>query len=264
MFDFIRLLKLAVIVATVPLIWAIPHASALTFDMVAPGAEGDDESAQPILQEFYSYLKTHTGESWQGTYHNDDADEIIRFLKKQKRDLAVVSHIFQQSEPEHVPSDELVKTIPLYSDGPAETYYLMGGEKPDQKPERILSSAAQESLSLKTLFPDKKNLHNKKIRVSFNLVKDIGLISSGASSHLVLLSGYEYSVIQKLKNTRPDFQKLKLLYASNPQPSAKVVVLNPKVPVLALKKLKQTLLRMGTDPEGRAILKKLRLKGFVE
>lgn len=237
---------------------------ALTFDMISPGSEGDSESAAPILRELYDYLDAQTGEPWDGAYHNDENDALEVFRRK-RSDLAVVNPVFHDRHAKHLAMKSLLKTIPVYANEPHETYYLVTGPaaaKPNSST-TIFASATQEQLDLGELFPDQTVLQNKKTTFTANILKEINAIAVDSSKNMVLLSGYEYSVIEKLKTTNTRFQKLKLLATSTPQPSASVVVINPDVPQASIEKLKAALLRMNTDPVGQNILQKLRLKGFA-
>lgn len=242
-----------------------PFAKALTFDMIAPGADGDNESAQPVLREFYDYLKNRTGLDWQGTYHND-ADDALAALRHSNTDLAIMSPIFQNQQATKLSVSSFLKTIPVYNSEPVEFYHLLAGPKtaPHSATITVMASSEQEKLSLRALFPDQTNLHTKKITASPQLIQNLNAVATGTASNLILLSGYEFSVIETLKSSLPEFQKLKLIATSAPQPSARVVLINPKLSTVDLNKLKAALLNMNKDQQGQAILKKLRLKGFVE
>lgn len=244
-------------------IFITANVHALTFDMISPGSEGDNESAAPILQEFYDYLKVQTGESWEGSYHNDEGD-ALKVLKRKSSDLAVINPLFHDRHAKHFALPSMLKTIPIYANEPHEKYYIMSGPKVSglNASTIIFASATQEHLDLETLFPAQSLLKNKKAIPTNNLLKEISAMATGTSRNMILLSGYEHSVIEKLKTSNKSFQNLKLQATSLPQPSAHVVVINPDIPQASLEKLKAALLKMNTDPEGQKILQKLRLKGF--
>lgn len=225
------------------------------FSMISPGSEGDNESAQVVLQELYSYLKSNTQENWEGEYFNEEKTALER-LKTGQIDFAIVSYDFFEKFQKKYNYVEILKTIPVYANGPFETLFLLAGPQTKDFQRPISSQNYSKSL-LEKAFPQKTF---SEITVTSDILQAIQNVANGTNPQALLMSGYEYSIVQTFRDSNPDFQKLEIFKSSEPLPSAVVVSLETKPE--QKEKLKKALLRLSQTGEGKTLLKNLRLKGF--
>ncbi|MBF0105514.1 MAG: PhnD/SsuA/transferrin family substrate-binding protein [Deltaproteobacteria bacterium] len=244
----------------------------LAFYIIYPDGEGDTESARPYLGQLYDYLNEKTGLSVDGLYLNDP-DEAVLALKNKGINLAIVSPDFFEQYKDQFQFSPVLKTIPVYSAGPYEKYYIMAEKNVDiadimekNTPVSLFSSKAYDDafLNNKVFY---ENAEIKKITwvlgQSPDIVNTIKEITAGKKNTFVLLTGYEFSVINDLKKKNMDFARLKLVYTSREQPSSPLILIGTERPK-ELPAIKEALLGMPLSLSGNLILKKLRLKGFAE
>jgi len=246
-------------------------AEAVQFYFIHPGGEGDTEEAKPYIAAFYDYLKEQTGLSFDGLYLNDK-DEAVKALKNKEIMLAIVSPEFFSKHKVKYNLNEILKTIPSYSSGPYEKYFIMTNK--DTKLTHLVNTTRKTQLFVSQKY-DSRFLNNvifsenkmiQKIPWNLeetpNVLKTLRKINSGEKDTFVLLTGYEFSVINKLRKRSQDFLELKLVFSSTELPSSTVVVVG-KATETDIDKIKRSLLTMPSTLNGNLILKRLRLKGFT-
>lgn len=245
---------------------------ALTLDFVYPEGEGDASAAAPYLADLFGYVKAKSGLEVQGQYYNDE-DEALEALKSGKTDFAVVSPGFFVKYKDELRLDPILKTIPSYADGPYEKYYVLAGENmvPSQYAAQRGAVALYASQSyaadfIETLVKESSELRN----VVFNLqqtpqiLKALKDVAERKDTAFLLLTGYEYSVLEALKASNPVFTNLKLVYESPEMPSSPLVRVGNAIQQAELSQLKNALIGMGKDSQGKAVLNRMRLSGFAE
>lgn len=247
-------------------------AFALTLNFVYPEGEGDASAAAPYLADFFDYVKSKTGLDIQGEYYNDE-NEAVEVLKSGKTDFAVVSPEFFTQYKDDLVLDPLLKTVPSYASGPYEKYYILAGENmvPSQYAAQrgaaaLYASQSYQSDFIETLIKESTELRN----VTFNLqqtpqiLKILKDVAERKDTAFLLLSGYEYSVLERLKSSSPIFNNLKLVYESPEFPSSPLVRVGNAVQQGELIKIKKALLGMDKDPQGKAVLSRIRMSHFAE
>lgn len=245
------------------------HAKKLGFFIVQPGGEGDTESALPYLTEFFAYLSEQTQVAVDGKYLND-TDEAVGVFKSKSVDLAIVSHAFYEKYKDEFKLKTILATVPSYSAGPYEKYHIMAHAgthlnklEANNVAHNLISSQniSQDFLNKKILGGDLRVSGRKwQIQHADNLLAEIRTVAAGTSSAFILLNGYEFSVINQLKQTRAEFRGLVLVYSSAELPSSKLVTVGEAAPI---ETITQALLTMSTNLKGSVALKNLRLKGFA-
>lgn len=255
------------------LLWSsLAAASNLTFYVIHPEGEGDSNAAKPYLSNLYDYLNQATKLNFSGLYLND-ADDAETALKDKKVNLAIVSPEFYEKFHKKYDLNPVLKTIPIYSNGPYERYYIMAHQS--TKVQNLMDEQTRVNLFSAKDYPEdflngKVFIGNDeikkipwKLQTSSDIVEAIKKVSAGEPNTFVLLTGHEFSVVNKLRRHQKDFEGLKLIYTSKELPSSSLVTIgknnNPE-----LGKIKAALIQMPSSLHGNLILKKLRLKGFAQ
>lgn len=258
---------LALLLITLPAV-----ASEFSFYMIYPEGEGDTEAARPYLARFFDYLKEKTGITVAGLYLNDE-HEGAKALKNKDVNLAIVSPDFFDKYRARFHLEKILNTVPIYATGPYERYYIMAHKDTDIAALRdkeirvnLFSSQNHTDRFLKEkIFTANDQIKQIpwQLRNTGDILGAIKKVAKGTKNTFVLLSGHEFAVVNKLKKRDADFAALKLVYTSRELPSSPLVTVgNQPEPKVA--KIKKALVEMSANLKGNIILKKLRLKGFVE
>ncbi|MCP5465001.1 MAG: PhnD/SsuA/transferrin family substrate-binding protein [Deltaproteobacteria bacterium] len=246
-------------------------ANPLNFSFIYPEGEGDNQTAQPYLKSFFEKIKENGGPELTGNYFND-ADDAQEALEEGQIDFAIVEPLFFERFSKKLKLRPLLKAVPSYSNGAFEKYYIMAFkdtdvtelEKPGIAVNLFASREYNENFLNNQIF--KNNDQIKKVpwysRQTENLLKILKEIDAGKNNTFVLLTGYEFTVINKIKKQGKDFQNLKLVYTSPELPSS-VLVIGKDVPKEQQESLSNALQQMSSSLTGQIALKKLRLKGFT-
>ena len=251
---------------------AVHAQESVDFYFIHPGGEGSADDAKPYLNEFFSYLNEQTGKNFKGIYLND-LDDAVDALKDEKIDMAIVSPSFFSKYRKKFLLQTVLKTIPSYSSGPYEKYFIMTNQNTDitklatsqSKVKLYTSQEYSKEFLNETIFGDNEAIK----KISWHLLPSSDIAATikeiAASDHntFVLLSGYEFSVVNALRKRNPAYKSLKLAFASSELPSSSLVIVGNKQHN-SMGPLKQALLKMPKTLIGNMILKKLRLKGFTE
>ncbi len=231
-----------------------------------------DETTLP-LTNLFDYVKENAGFNLKGKILVGD-DETKQTLSKPEAQVAIVSPDFFEKNKESYQLKKILGTIPSYSTGPFERYYIMTHRDTD------VATLSSRSTSV-TIFASKiysKDFLSSKIFVavenemtkipwfpleSKNIVESIKQIAAGQTDHFALLTGYEFSIINNLRKRNPELIALKLVYSSPQFPSNALVSVGAIDPT-TLAKVKKALVDMTNNLQGNLILKQLKLKGFAE
>lgn len=242
-----------------------------SFYFIYPGGEGDSDAAKPYINSFYEALSQNSGKNFTGEYFNDVLDAVEAF-KSKKVDLAIVSPEFYDEYSAKYNLKQIIKSIPIYSTGPYEKFYIMAYMGVD------FESVVQNMTPIQLVASQKyrKNFLNDKLfygderlqkmpwtlQETTDILAAIKKVAAGQQDAFVLLTGYEFFIIKELKKKNKEFGSLKLFYTSQELPSSPVVVVGDKIGEKDLELIKTALLKMPDSLNGLMILKKLRLKGF--
>lgn len=266
MMSIVKFLLLVILLLVAPRV----RAETVNFFIVQPGGEGDTESAQPYLAEFFSYLGEKTKLTIGGQYIND-ANEALSLFKAKRVSLAIVSPEFYEKYKEQFKLKQVLATIPSYSAGAFEKYHIVAHTGTDlsllTENETTLSLISSQDLSAdflqEKILGDSLLLKRPRwlLQHTDNMLAEIRKVSAGSSSALILLTGYEFSVITELKKTRPEFQGISLVFSSAELPSSTLVTVGSTM--APLKPITEALLTMHESLKGSIALKNLRLKGFA-
>lgn len=250
--------------------WPV-FAQSVSFYVLSSEKEGDPNSTKPYLAEFFDYLKEATDIPVTGMYINTTTEADIDFKQGPVHFAIIPNDYFEQNEKKFNFTKQL-KTMPIYSGGPFERYYIMANLHADilalmeqQTPVRLMATKYySDSFLSEKIFGDNGDI--KKVLWKFEQTPDIleaiKQIAGGDPNVFVFLTGYEFSVVNGLRKQNKDFAKLMLVYTSPELPSSPLVTVGA-VDEVTTTKIKETLLNMSGNLRGDMILKKLRLKGFA-
>lgn len=247
------------------------RAAAVNLYFVQPDGEGDTASAKPYLQSFFDHVAEISGVTVDGLYLNDE-EEAVSALQNKKVQLAVVSPAFYQKYKDKFAFKKILDTIPIYSNGPYEKYYIMAHADTDVL--ALMDQQIRVNLFTGKTYTD--DFLNEKIffgndeikkipwhlRQTDDLFGAIKKIADSGQNTFVLLTGHEFSVINKMRRGSEELSSLKLVYTSKELPSHALVSVNG-FDGQDLKKLTNTLVGLSKTLKGNLVLKKLRLKGFA-
>jgi ABC-type phosphate/phosphonate transport system substrate-binding protein len=248
------------------------RAQAASFYFVHPGGEGDGQSARPYLQGFFDYLEELSGLPFEGKYLNNVEDAEAAF-KEKSIDLAIVSPKFYKQFHKKLHLKRVLKTIPVYSTGPYEKYYIMSGPDVDfqalmkqSKPVHLFASGNYSQGFLRNQLFEGEDLVKVpwKSKQTDDLLAAIKKVAEGEKNSFVLLTGHEFSVVNKMRKKDASFKKLMLVFTSKGLASSSLVMVKDKVSAEDLVKVKKALLKMPESLTGNVVLKRIRLKGFAE
>lgn len=250
--------------------WPV-FAQSVSFYVLSPEKEGDPDSAKPYLAEFFDYLKEETGIAITGMYINTTTNADLDFKQGPVHFAIIPNDYFEQNEKKFNFTKRLM-TMPIYSGGPFERYYIMANLHADiltlmeqQTPVRLVATKYYSDIFLsEKIFGDSGDI--KKVLWKFEQTPDIleaiKQIAGGDPGVFVFLTGYEFSIVNGLRKQNRDFAKLKLVYTSPELPSSSLVTVGV-VDETTTTKIQEALLNMSGNLRGDMILKKLRLKGFA-
>jgi len=262
---------IALFVCFFPLLALATDTQQVSFYVIQPGGDGSTEEAKPYLLEFFDYLREQTGTSFDGLYINSK-NEAVTALQNKGVQLAIVSPEFIATYRDRFNFISVLKTIPIYSSGPYEKYFIMTNKATnlidlaDQNTKvSLYTSGDYDGAFLNNVIFGENEMIKK---ISWQMIQSpdvlniIKEIDAGKTNTFVLLTGYEFSVIQQLKRSN-SLPSLQLVFSSTELPSSHVVTLGSGNTSL-LGTLKTALVNMPNSLKGNMILKHLRLKGFAE
>ena len=222
-----------------------------------PGEAGSTADAGPILDIFFEYINRRIAPSKvEGKYFNT-VDAGKKYVTSQKPTLGIISYSsYVQNRELFNNSKALLATIPNSSGGKTEKYALVGIEKSCSG--GMISS---EPLSLaflrNNLFPQFSE--GTIIKQVDQIIFELRKISDGSINSCAILTPTEATTLKRMSS--PWAKKIKFLSESEAVPTARLLLLSKSWN--GTEKLKETLLSMDKDEEGREILSELRLKAFV-
>lgn len=248
-------------------------AQEIGFYIVSDDNEVTTESRASSLEVFFDYVKENSGFDLKGKFLVG-AVEAKQFFSATTPQVAIVSPDFYEKNKDSYQLKKILGTIPSYSTGPFERYYIMTHRDTDV----ITLSSRSTSVNLFSSKILSKEFLSAKIFVALdnemtkipwfpleskNIVENIKQIAGGQTDTFALLTGYEFSIINNLRKGNPELTALKLVYSSPQFPSSALVSVGTIDPT-TLAKVKKALVDMTNNLQGNLILKQLKLKGFAE
>jgi len=229
-----------------------------------PGGQGDQQSAQPILDAFADALKRNSGGAIDAkVFYLSDMAQGKQFIHNEKPVAAILSLDVFLSQGPAWGAKLIAKTLQLPSGDGTDQYYIMG-----KKGAALPASGALTLVSPRAidagfvsgkLFPQLKAV-TLSVQPSENTVGTLRDIGGGKREGFVLLDRFEYSNVSKLKT--PWASELAVIAESSKVSSAPFVVFPANATPETLKALESALLKLGGDSAAKETLGTLRLKGF--
>lgn len=246
-----------------------PSAHALHFYFLFPNGEGDTQSAQPYLDNFFSHLQNYSKLQFTGQYLNDDK-EIFDILQNTKADIILLPHSLINKISNVSIYTQIAKVIPLYSSGAFEKYYLLTHKanafenhlSEKKKIPLYLSATLTFDVLMESFMNSKWSLNQFQQIKTNELFSKIMAIAENKEKSAILLSQYEYHLINKLKSSNPNFKNLKTLFETQHLASPKVLVNTSKLSQKEIQTLQKSLIQLQQNPKSKEVLKNLRLSGF--
>ncbi len=240
------------------------HAAPLKILFFYPGGQGDQASAQPILDSFSESLKKNSGGQLEAkvTYISDSAQGRA-FIQNEKPSAAMLSVDSYLKYGNAWGAKVIAKALQIPSGDGSDQYFILGkkGATLPNSGNLVLVSPREIEVEFVTgkLFPQLKGTH-LSVQASQNTVGTLRGIGSGTKEGLVLLDQFEYANLSQLKT--PWAANLELLATSPKVSSAPFVVFPNQASSELIAMLGKALLQMTQDPGAAETLGTLRLKGF--
>lgn len=225
-----------------------------------PGEAGSTEEAQPVLNEFFDFLKSKDPKlAFTGAYFNTIEDGRA-YLAKDKPTLGIVSFAtWTTRASDFTGAKVLLATLPLPHGAAAERYALVGTEPlADNGRALYLSEPLERAFITSKLFPSLPA--SLKLETTSSLLKKLKDMSEGIAQGYALLTPIEANTLASISAAWA--QKLKVRATSTPVPTARVVLFTPAY--ANVDALTAALIAMKNDPKGKEILESLRLTGFAQ
>jgi len=223
-----------------------------------PGEAGSTEDAQPIIDEFFSYLSKKLGDvTIHGRYYNS-VNGGLQYIARRRPAVGIVSYaaLTQYRDKLGGPS-VIMATLPLPGGKATERYALVGRVK-KLKPGAVLLSSEplKKSFVKQHLFSELPG--DAIITPTEQIFSGLKRIAAGELDAYAILTPIEAATLAKLKS--PWAKELVVIERSESVPTARVLLFDPAWS--DTQKLKRILADAGRDPEAKEILLELRLKGF--
>lgn len=240
------------------------NAAQTSFYFIEPHGEGTTEDAQSLIDGFFSDFERLSGKKLTGSYLNDP-DLIKKAFQKKKIDYAILPYDFYKNHKDRYKLQVIGQIIPLYSNGPYETFYLYTHKDRQIQPfsEREVFSSklfANPQNTFKILFPNYKA--KTTIKPANNILEKLKSLNNKTSSTPVLLTSFENHIIQSLLKNSKSFQNLKLLSTSEKSP-ASVLITTISNQNNTQDNLLPELYKLHSDEKGKQNLKELRIKKII-
>ncbi|MBT3182651.1 MAG: hypothetical protein HN337_09130 [Deltaproteobacteria bacterium] len=235
------------------------HAHAADANMIFwyPGEAGSTTEAQPVLDIFFEYVNKRIAPAkLEGNYFNS-VESGIKFIKSKKPILGIISYsAYVQNKDLFNNAKALLATITNNSGGKTERYSLVGMGT-DCSAGIISSEPFSIEFTRNNLFPqlpaDTTTKHVDQI------IFELRKISEGTANSCAILTPTEAATLKRMSS--PWAKKIKFISESEAVPTARLLLLSQSWD--GTEKIKNTLIAMDKDEEGREILSELRLKGFI-
>ena len=222
-----------------------------------PGEAGSQAEAQPLLDAFAKLLSTSAPTSLQASYFNDE-NLGRQYIEKNKPSFGILSYsVWEKWQVSHPESKILLQTVPSHGQV-TEKYLLVGKTAPAGLITLISSEPLSEQFISHKLFPQAQ--WKISARSSKQLLFKLKELAEGKWNGYCLLTPREAASFQALKS--PWKQQLIFSQASQPVPSARLVVLNANTANLT--EWKNTFLQLSKNPQAAEVLDELSLRGFAE
>lgn len=251
----------SVLIITIFALAAVVQAKDYKFVFWYPGEAGTAEQAQPVLDALFDYLnKKIDGATFSGKYLNTDKAGLS-YIKNSKPEFGILSSLAIDQNKSSLTSHSIIaRTKPLPLGTTTEEYCIVGFKADWTVPSTL---TVYTSLPISDSFFKKHFMTNFSSKVEIKrtdaMLKTLKELSSTNSSQAVaLLTPFEKFSIDRMKS---DWTKnIRPIQTCQTFPTAPLVFFGSKPEITD--KLLTTLKEMNTDPEGKQILKTLRLVGF--
>lgn len=242
-------------------LFAISSAQAASLKMILwyPGEAGSTIEAQPILDEFFSYLNEKIApDTISGRYFNKVSDGLD-YLKKERPAIGIVSYAtFIQQKAALKNSSVFLSTLPSPEGKPTEQYVLVGHDSKIPSGALVLSSEPLSAQFVRSeLFPTVPS--NTKLTSTPQLIAKLKEIGDRKIVAFAILTPTEAATLAKISATWS--QGIKIIDRSKPVPTARMLLFDPSIK--NIDKIKAAFLNAGQDPKAREILNEMRLVGFA-
>jgi hypothetical protein len=259
-----KILKLLLITTFAFLPISFAHAAPLKMLFFYPGGQGNQEQAQPLLDNFSAALKKASqGKIEAQITYISDPTEGLQFIKTQKPQAAILGLESYYKYGNELGAKVIAKTLQLPSGDGTDQYFLLGksgATLPTSGSLQVSSTRPLDpSFISEKLFPQWKDL-KIEVQPTANSVGELRAIGSGSKQGFVLLDQFENANISKLKT--PWATALTVLAQSQKVSSAPVFVFSQNIPANEAQELENALVEVGSDNSAKSTLADLRLKGF--
>ncbi len=224
-----------------------------------PGEAGSTEEAQPILNEFVSYLGKKDDTLKLTAKYFNTTESGLDFIQKNKPSIGIVSFAAWEEHKKDFPEAEpILITKPLPDGNTTQEYFLVGA---NDKPINNIIVYSTEPLT-KNLIQEKLKLADHYTIIAKQtdqILQKLKAIGSGELDALAILTPIEGATLLKIKSDWS--KKIKVLKKSEPVPTAGVILFTPDANLKT--KLQDELIKLDADPEAKDLLAELRLMGFA-
>ncbi|MBU4484323.1 hypothetical protein KKA47_02765 [bacterium] len=222
-----------------------------------PGEAGSAEDAQPVLDAFFEYLSTKLNDSKITGIYENSSERGLRYVQTQKPALILASHAaYIQSNHVFNGGENYLTTLPYPKRKAVEIFYLVSLEK-EIGPNSVVYTSQPMTWDYLVKEFDWNLPKSVNIITTPNLFTKLKFIGQGKEKAFAILTPIERYA---LKNLKMDWaKKIDIVLASKEIPAPKIRTFSAVPP-----ELRDVLIKMSKDKEGKEILHELRLAGFGE
>lgn len=223
-----------------------------------PGEAGSTEEAQPLLDEFFEYLKKKNSKlDIKGAYFNT-VEGGKKYIKKNKPALGIISYPAYLMNKDALRNAKVILATLPRPYGKATEEYSLVGTKPlaDNGFTIYMSEPLSRTFITNNLYP--KLPSSLKLEQTNGVLGKLKKLAAGELKGYALLTPIEAYTLSKM--SAQWIINLSTLETSKPIHSARFVMFGD---YKNLDALTSTLMGMKKDTEGKDILEELRLMGFA-
>ncbi len=222
-----------------------------------PGAAGQPEQVQPLLDTWTQYLESK-GITLQAKYLNGAVATDKQHVKKLKPSLAILTLEAYLNLKSQVSMTPLALTQPLASKNGRTQYTVFFNTQAGKTGPLFLSEPLDQNFIKDYLLPQYKE---QSMEYTPQALFKLKQIAQGKQTGMVLLNAQETQTVHKLN---ADWKNnLSTHNSAQTIPTPVVVLFDKQAVNFPKENLTQTLVAMKQDPAGKEILAQLRLLGFM-
>lgn len=241
-----------------------PLAAADTFLLWSPGAEGTPEQAEPLLENWMTYLHNKgLDASLKAVYRNVPVTKGAEQLKKIKPVVGIISLEAYLALADKDALAILLQTRKLPNGDGSADYVVVKNKREGIPSSLILSEPLDAAFVKKILLKDSPEAYRSLPQeITDQVLFKLRKVGQGELKAAVLISDYQAAVLKQLPS---EWAKNLTIVARSPKlPSPPLVLFTARKGSFPVEKFEHLLLEMNQDPEGQQILQELRLKGFMK